>query len=53
MLEQIRVIDKARLLKYVGKLSTRQMIIIEKKILISFGINASINDLNHHKKNHN
>lgn len=39
LLEQIRVIDKARKLRYMGTLSDADMINIDKKLLISLGIN--------------
>lgn len=38
MLEQIKVIDKERLMKYIGKVSPKFMKVIDKKILISLGI---------------
>ena len=40
MCEQIKVIDKSRLLKKITKLNKRQMNIINKKIKISLAINA-------------
>lgn len=41
MLEQIRVIDKSRLLSYINKLSKEQMEQIDNSILISFQIKNS------------
>ena len=39
LLEQIRVIDKSRILKYLGTLTPNDMINIDQKIVISLGIN--------------
>ena len=36
MMEQIRVIDEKRIVKYIGKLSPRYMKIQDKRIMISF-----------------
>ena len=36
MMEQIRVIDEKRIVKYIGKLSPRYMKILDKRIMISF-----------------
>lgn len=41
MLEQIRVVDKSRLQKKVAHLTRKQMIPINKRILISFGVTIS------------
>ncbi|MEG1620623.1 MAG: type II toxin-antitoxin system PemK/MazF family toxin [Oscillospiraceae bacterium] len=41
MLEQIRTIDKLRLDKYMGKLSTIDMDKINQAIMVSFGLNPS------------
>ena len=38
MMEQIRVIDKSRIIKYIGSVSPKFMNILDKKILISLGI---------------
>lgn len=38
MLEQIRVIDQSRLIKKVGRLSDRYMLIVDRKLKISLGI---------------
>lgn len=38
MIEQIKVIDKNRLIKKIGHLSVEQMKPINKRILISFGL---------------
>lgn len=38
MMEQIKVIDEKRIIKYIGKLSPRFMKILDKKIKISFGL---------------
>lgn len=38
MMEQIKVIDEKRIIKYIGKLSPRIMKILDKKIKISFGL---------------
>lgn len=39
MMEQIKVIDKSRLIKYIGSVSPRFMKILDKKIMISLGMN--------------
>lgn len=39
LLEQLRVIDKSRLLKHIGALSPADMISIDRKLIISLGIN--------------
>lgn len=44
MMEQIRVIDEKRIVKYIGKLSPRYMKILDKRIKISFGL------VRYHKK---
>lgn len=36
--EQIRVVDKSRLLEYIGKLSQTDMVNIEKAVAVSVGI---------------
>ncbi len=41
MMEQIKVIDKKRIIKYIGTVSKRFMKILDKKILISLGIYKS------------
>lgn len=41
MLEQIRVIDQKRLIKYIGKVSPNFMKIINKKLLISLDLKCS------------
>ncbi len=38
MMEQIKVIDEKRIIKYIGKLSPNFMKILDKKIKISFGL---------------
>lgn len=38
MMEQIMVIDKTRLFKYIGKLSFKYMKILDKRIMISLGL---------------
>lgn len=38
MMEQIKVIDKERLIKYIGSVSPRFMHLLDKRILISLGI---------------
>lgn len=43
MMEQIRVVDKTRIIKYIGKVSPRFMKILDKKIQISLGIQDSNN----------
>lgn len=39
MMEQIKVIDKTRLIKYIGCVSPRFMKILDKRIMISLGMN--------------
>lgn len=39
LLEQIRVIDKARIIRYLGALTSEQMRIVDQKLVISLGIN--------------
>ena len=46
MMEQIKVIDKSRIIKYIGKVSPRFMRILDKKLLISLGMNEKI----HHQR---
>lgn len=38
MMEQIKVIDKARIIKYIGSVTPRFMRILDKKLLISIGV---------------
>lgn len=38
MLEQIMVIDKRRIVRYIGRISYKRMKIVNKKILLSLGI---------------
>lgn len=38
MMEQIKVIDETRIIKYIGKLTPRFMKILDKKLMISFGL---------------
>lgn len=38
MMEQIKVIDEIRIIKYIGKLIPRFMKILDKKLMISFGL---------------
>lgn len=38
MMEQIKVIDKARIIKYIGSVAPRFMRILDKKLLISIGV---------------
>ena len=38
MMEQIKVIDKTRIIKYIGCVSPRFMNILDKRIMISLGI---------------
>lgn len=40
MMEQIKVIDKSRIIKYIGSVSPRFMAILDKKLLISIGITS-------------
>jgi mRNA interferase MazF len=39
LLEQIRTIDKCRLVEYIGKATSEEMEFIEKALLVSVGIN--------------
>lgn len=50
MLEQIRVIDKSRIHTYVGKVSSRYMSIIDKKIAISLGMDLKRGKYGRNKK---
>ena len=46
MLEQIKVIDKERLMKYIGKVSPKYMEVIDNKLMISFDIKfKNMNDI--------
>ena len=38
MMEQIKVIDESRIIKFIGKLTTRFMKLIDKRLMISFGL---------------
>ena len=38
MMEQIKVIDETRIIKYIGKLTPKFMKILDKKLMISFGL---------------
>lgn len=38
MMEQVKVIDETRIIKYIGKLTPRFMKILDKKLMISFGL---------------
>lgn len=38
MMEQIKVIDEKRIIKYIGKLSPEFMRILDKRLKISFGL---------------
>lgn len=38
MMEQIKVIDVNRIIKYIGKLSPKYMKILDKRIMISLGL---------------
>lgn len=40
MVEQIKVIDKERLIKKIGHLSSKQMFPVNKRVLISLGLNS-------------
>jgi mRNA interferase MazF len=40
LLEQIRTIDKRRLLEYVGRVTLDEMSAIERALLVSVGIDA-------------
>lgn len=42
LLEQIRTIDRMRLLSYVGKLNDDAMRIVDERLLISLGITISV-----------
>ena len=42
LLEQIRTVDKSRLLDFIGKVSSEEMKIIEDALLISIGIDGGI-----------
>lgn len=42
LLEQIRTIDKMRLLSYVGRLDENAMSVVNERLLISLGISISI-----------
>ncbi len=44
MLEQIRTIDRSRLLNFVGTIEPSKMIEVEKAIEISFGLSYSFDD---------
>lgn len=39
MMEQIKVIDKSRIIKYIGSVSPRFMDLLDRRILISLGMN--------------
>ena len=39
MMEQIKVIDKSRIIKYIGSVSPRFMKLLDRRILISLGLN--------------
>ena len=41
--EQIRVVDKSRLLEYIGKLSQTDMVKIEKAVAVSLGMENCVN----------
>ena len=60
MLEQIRTIDKERIVEYLGKVNLSQMVAVEVAIIISLGIlskkiserrDTAVEVLNKHKKN--
>ena len=38
MMEQIKVIDKRKIIKYIGKVSIRYMNLIDRRLMISLGI---------------
>ena len=38
MMEQIKVIDESRIIKFIGKLTPRFMKLIDKRLMISFGL---------------
>lgn len=40
MLEQIQTIDQSKLMGYIGKLGPRYMKVIDRRLLISVGLNA-------------
>ncbi|GFI42327.1 endoribonuclease EndoA [Thomasclavelia cocleata] len=52
MMEQIKVIDKTRLIKYIGSVSPKFMNILDKKIMISLGMNYKYTKVNKHKREH-
>jgi len=43
LIEQIRVIDKTRLIRYLGKLSEDEMKKIDYSIIIELGVNNKFN----------
>jgi mRNA interferase MazF len=42
LIEQVRVVDKKRLLSFVGHLDTKEMGNVNKAILVAFGININL-----------
>lgn len=44
MLEQIRTIDKSRLLEYVGKLDKKNMQQVDQALIISLGLKHNLKD---------
>ena len=46
MMEQIKVIDKSRIIKYIGSVTPRFMKLLDNRILISLGMKH-----NYHKNN--
>ncbi len=44
LLEQIRTIDKSRLLEYVGMLDKKKMQQVDQALIISLGLNHSLRD---------
>lgn len=42
LLEQLRTIDKSRIYEYIGKVTEKEMKIIEKALLVSVGINVNL-----------
>ena len=38
MMEQIKVIDESRIIKFIGKLTPKFMKLIDKRLMISFGL---------------
>lgn len=38
MMEQIKVIDESRIIKYIGRLSDKFMKVLDKRLMISFGL---------------